>query len=253
MFKKYIRREWITAGRFQEAAAAIKARLSKQGVRYAELTFDAALANQMGLDPNDAARAIKAGAGERFEVRVFAGVSRSPNLFDRLPRILSLADAEHIDGIDLMGDETLIDVRKFRKLFLAARRNGKATKAHAGETAGAEQVERTIDDLEVTRIEHGVRAVEDPKLVERLAREKITLDLCPTSNIKLGVVRDWASHPAGRLHRTGVPITISTDDPWIFGTTLTGELEAAQAAFNWSERDMAAIRQNTIDASKLTV
>jgi aminodeoxyfutalosine deaminase len=95
---------------------------------------------------------------------------------------------------------------------------------HAGEHAGPESVWGAVSALGAERIAHGVRAIEDPALVEHLAEHRIVLDVCPTSNVCLGVCRSLADHPLRRLHESGVPLTVNSDDPTMFGTTLNDEV-----------------------------
>jgi adenosine deaminase len=136
-------------------------------------------------------------------------------------------------------------------VFAAARDKGLITKAHAGELVGPRSIARALDLLGVRRIEHGVRAIEDAALVERLAREAITLDMCPWSNVKLGVVPDFAGHPLGRLHARGVPVTVSTDDPTVFGRSLTEELAAVLQGGAVTPADVARMQANAFRVAAL--
>ena len=135
-----------------------------------------------------------------------------------------MLSAPGLDGLSLHGDEATQHTDAFVDAFAEARRRGLQTKAHAGELMGAASVATALDLLGVTPIEHGVRAAEDDALVERLAAEAVTLDVCPWSNVRLKVVRDLARHPIRRLHERGVRLTINTDDPTVFGRTLSEEL-----------------------------
>jgi adenosine deaminase len=153
-------------------------------------------------------------------------------------------DAPALDGISLHGDETAQSIPHFVDAFAEARRRGLATKAHAGELMGPASVVQVLDLLGVRRIEHGVRAMEDPALVERLAAEAITLDVCPWSNVRLRVIRALAEHPMRRLHQRGVRVTVNTDDPTVFGRTLSQELASVVDDLGFSISDVARLQAN---------
>ena len=99
------------------------------------------------------------------------------------------------------------------------------------------------------RIDHGVRAIEDPELVALLADQQIPLGVCPTSNLKLGVYPSIEAHPIDRLRRAGVVVSINTDDPVLLGASLQGEYALCSQAFGWSDEDLRALARNSIDAS----
>ncbi|HEX4952279.1 MAG TPA: adenosine deaminase [Thermoanaerobaculia bacterium] len=113
--------------------------------------------------------------------------------------------------------------------------------AHAGEHAGPDSVWRALDVLGAERIGHGVRSIEDPALVAELARRRVPLEVCPTSNLRLGVYPDLAAHPIARLRQAGVPLSVGSDDPPLFGTTLTGELLDLAETFGWQEAELAEL------------
>lgn len=128
-------------------------------------------------------------------------------------------------GVDLHGDERLFrNLEPFVEAFRDAAAGGLGIRAHAGEAAGPESVWDCLQRLQVRRIAHGVRAIEDPRLVAHLAREGIVLDLCPTSNVKAGAAASVAAHPIRVLRDAGITVTVSSDDPLPFATTLTDEL-----------------------------
>ena len=106
-----------------------------------------------------------------------------------------------------------------------------------------------IRDLRVERIGHGVRAIEDPALVEELAARKITLEVCPGSNVVLGLYPDMPSHPIARLRDAGVPVTVSTDDPPFFHTSMRREYNMLAEAFGWEDDDFMALNQTALAAA----
>ncbi|MGY6696288.1 MAG: adenosine deaminase [Roseinatronobacter sp.] len=154
-----------------------------------------------------------------------------------------------ITGFGIAGDEGQFQPQDFAYAFDAAREAGLGLTAHAGEWGGPESVRAALDHLGVSRIGHGVRAIEDPALVDELARNGVVLEVCPGSNVALRLYPDWASHPVDKLRRAGVPVTISTDDPPFFHTTMTREYQRLTDAFDWSENDFAEIAQTALAAA----
>ncbi len=147
------------------------------------------------------------------------------------------------------GDESKGHPRDFAWAFDCAREAGLRLTNHAGEWSGPNSVRESIRDLAVERIGHGVRAIEDPELVEELAEHGIVLEVCPGSNVRLGLYPDLAHHPIARLRKAGVPVTVSTDDPPFFHTTMTREYEALHRAFGWEAEDFAEINRTALDAA----
>lgn len=156
---------------------------------------------------------------------------------------------DFLRGFGIAGDETALEPRAFLWAFDCAREAGLSLTAHAGEWRGPESVRAAVEDLGVARIGHGVRAVEDPSLVAALADLGIVLEVCPGSNIALGVYPDWPAHPIARLREAGVPVTVSTDDPPFFHTTMTAEYEGLARAFDWAESDFHALNRTAADAA----
>ncbi|MGB7268448.1 MAG: adenosine deaminase [Albidovulum sp.] len=152
-------------------------------------------------------------------------------------------------GFGLGGDEKVCEPKDFRWSFDAAREAGLRLTCHAGEWRGPQSVRAAIADLGVERIGHGVRAIEDLALVDELAESGVVLEVCPGSNIALGIYPNWRAHPIGQLHERGVKITISTDDPPFFHTTMTREYQLLAEAFDWDDGVFAAIARTSIDAA----
>jgi adenosine deaminase len=145
-------------------------------------------------------------------------------------------------GFGIAGDETMHHPRDFADAFRIAREAGFGLTAHAGELAGPESVSAALDHFGVKRIGHGVRAIEDPALVKRLADEGIVLELCPSSNVALKLYPDIAHHPFRRLMEAGVRVTINSDDPPYFHTSLGGEYEKLG---HYQRLDAAALSATT--------
>ena len=138
-------------------------------------------------------------------------------------------------GFGIAGEERVGHPRDYAYSFDMAREAGLGLTAHAGEWGGPESVRAALDDLKVSRIGHGVRAIEDPELVDRLAEDGVVLEVCPGSNIALGLYPSWDRHPVGRLHDKGVKVTLSTDDPPFFRTAIRREYDRLATAFGWDE------------------
>ncbi len=144
-------------------------------------------------------------------------------------------------GFGLGGDESVCKPGDFAWAFDAAREAGLRLTAHAGEWAGPESVRDAIRDLGVERIGHGVRAIEDPALVDRIAEAGVVLEVCPGSNVALGLYPSFRAHPIHRLRERGVKVTVSTDDPPFFHTTMEREYAMLAEAFDWDESVFAEI------------
>lgn len=136
-------------------------------------------------------------------------------------------------GFGLAGDENVLKPKDFAWSFDAAREAGLRLTCHAGEWGGPESVRDAIRDLAVERIGHGVRAIEDPALVDEIAEKGIVLEVCPGSNLALGLYPSWRAHPVHRLRERGVKVTVSTDDPPFFATTMEREYAMLAEAFDW--------------------
>jgi adenosine deaminase len=149
-----------------------------------------------------------------------------------------------IDGDERAGSHN----ERFADAFARARHGGLHRCAHAGESSGADGVREAIDILGVERVDHGIRAVEDASLVTELADRSIPLDICPTSNVVLGIVADLPHHPVDDLRRRGVRVSINTDDPMLYGTDVAGELARCAQAFGWGETELVAVARTSIES-----
>jgi adenosine deaminase len=163
--------------------------------------------------------------------------------------IETLLNLSKLDGLDLHGDEKAQGPAPFIQLFDQARQHGLATKAHAGELAGPQSMQNIIDTLQLTRIEHGVTAIENERLMSRLITENITLDMCPTSNLKLRVVENMAAYPIKQFHQRGIRVTVNTDNPTILGCSLADELQLLVECFGFSYYDLAQLQANAFQVA----
>ncbi|MCC5969416.1 MAG: adenosine deaminase [Pararhodobacter sp.] len=156
---------------------------------------------------------------------------------------------EFLTGFGIAGDENAGHPRDFAYAFDMAREAGLQLTAHAGEWGGPQSVRDTLTHLRVERIGHGVRAIEDPALLDELAENGTVLEVCPGSNVALGLYPSLKAHPVARLRERGVTITLSTDDPPFFHTTNTYEYAALARAFGWTEADFRAINADAARAA----
>jgi len=154
-----------------------------------------------------------------------------------------------IVGFGIAGDENVAAPKDFRWSFDCAREAGLRLTAHAGEWGGPESVRAALQDLEVERIGHGVRAIEDLALVDELAERGTVLEVCPGSNVALGIYKTFRDHPIHELDRRGVKVTISTDDPPFFHTTMAIEYEELHRAFDWDDGQFRRIASQSLDAA----
>lgn len=144
-------------------------------------------------------------------------------------------------GFGIGGDEKSGELKDFAYSFDMAREAGLGITAHAGEWRGPESVRDALDALRPSRIGHGVRAIEDPALVDRLAEDGVVLEVCPGSNVFLGVYPTWEKHPIDTLRKRGVAVTVSTDDPPFFHTTMRKEYDRLADTFGWEVEDFRQI------------
>jgi adenosine deaminase len=154
-----------------------------------------------------------------------------------------------IVGFGIAGDEKIGKPKDYLWSFDCAREAGLRLTAHAGEWGGPDSVRDALHDLGVERIGHGVRAIEDLALVDELAERGTVLEVCPGSNIALGIYPSWRAHPIGRLYDRGVKVTVSTDDPPFFHTTMAREYDRLAEAFDWDNGVFDTIAKTSLDAA----
>ena len=152
-------------------------------------------------------------------------------------------------GFGMAGAEDVGNANDFSYAFDMARDAGLRLTSHAGEWGGAQSIWDTLEDLKVERVGHGVQAINDPKLVDYLADTGITLEVNPGSNVALGVYPSLAEHPIAKLRDAGVKVTVSTDDPPFFHTTMTREFEQLERVFGWGVDDFKHLNQIALEAA----
>lgn len=152
-------------------------------------------------------------------------------------------------GFGMGGNEMVHKQADFSYAFEMAREAGLRLTTHAGEWGGAQEVRDAVFDLGVERIGHGVQAIDDMKLVEHLAETGVVLEVCPGSNVVLGVYDRWQDHPIERLRAEGVKVTVSTDDPPFFHTTMCREYDMLAETFGWDEARFAEVNRTAAEAA----
>lgn len=164
---------------------------------------------------------------------------------------LAAARPRHVVALSIDGDERAAGrvSARFAEAFAIARGAGLHRTVHAGESSGPEGVRDALDLLHAERIDHGIRSVEDPDLLRRLADERIPVGVCPRSNIVLGLYEDWSQHPLLQLRDAGVAVTVNTDDPAPLGTTLEADWAVCAEAFGLGHDDLAGFAAASIAAS----
>jgi adenosine deaminase len=200
--------------------------LKTQHIVYAELTISVAGYLENGMRLSEVMDCLVEAAQQTdIHLQWIVDLGRNQGSYvvlDLLNRILAL-QCEHIAGITLGGNERLFPPQQFVEVYNLARDHGLRTTIHAGEMLGPKSIWDAIHILKVDRIGQGFRAIEDPQLVTYLAAQSIPLEICPTSNVWTGIFPSYQVHPVESLFEEGVPITINTDTPTFFDTTLADE------------------------------
>jgi adenosine deaminase len=239
-----------TAPALERAAAELVQDLAADGVRYAEVRWAPRLHLEGGLSVAEVIEAVARGvarasstAGAPVVALIVTAMRSHPPAANAELARTAAAVGGLVVGFDLAGPEAEWPAPPHAVAFVAAREAGLGLTAHAGEVAGAERV-REVLDLGVRRVAHGVTAVEEPELVEELRTRDITLDLCPTSNVQAAVVGSLAEHPLGVLHRSGVSVTVSTDDRTVTGISLSEEMARTAESLRLSAQELASVALN---------
>lgn len=231
-------------------------RCADEGAVYVELTASPDHAATAGLSDAEHVFALARGIDDArmdtgIEARVLMtcvrnyGVQRAEAVAQRTVA----TPHPYVVGFGMAGDEAAHPPAGFERAFAIARDGGLGCTAHAGEWAGPESVRGALALPGITRIGHGVRAVEDPALVAELAERGTVLEVCPTSNLALGGYPDVEHHPLRNLHDAGVRVTLNSDDPPYWGATLGGEYELAARRFGFDDDELRAVTRTAIEAS----
>ncbi len=226
-----------TAENYERMVDGFLAECARQNIRYAELHFTPYNHEKLGIGGRRALgivtrRLEAAEASGGPVVRLITDISSESSSQSGSYTIALLEQEANplVVALGLGGPEAGLPRTMFREWFQRAREEGYWTVAHAGETGGAEHVRQAVVDLGVRRVQHGVRAAEDPDVLRLLAERGVCCDIALTSNECLKVVPSVAAHPLRRFLEAGVPVTLSTDDPPFFGTDLVREWQRGRDA-----------------------
>ena len=234
------------------AAAAVAGALADDRLAHAEVHFSPEIPPRFGLDAAACLEAVDAGfrdagATRGIRCRIVLGAVRqwgAPSA-DRVLDLHARRPLPTVVGFGMGGDEASVPAAAFAGVYLRARALGLRTSVHAGEWVGADSVRDVLDALRPDRIDHGIAAVDDPRLLERLAEEGTVLCVAPTSNLQTGAVARAAEHPLRRLLDAGVRVALSADDPLFFGTTTRGEYRFARESLGLDEAQLRKLAENS--------
>jgi len=177
------------------------------------------------------------------------GVDAAEHVLDET---ISLRKASSsIVGIGLGGDERRAAAGMFRDVYARAASEGLRTTVHAGETVGPESVWSALLDLKADRVGHGLHAADDPRLMQYLAEKEVPVEVCISSNVVTGCCPSPDQHSLRKLFDAGVPVTLNTDDPEMFRTSLSREYQIAQGSLGFTAQELRSLAQNSIRASFL--
>ncbi|MFI6039885.1 adenosine deaminase [Streptomyces sp. NPDC051315] len=242
---------------FEDLANAYLARAAAQGVRHAEIFFDpqAHLARGVGMGTVVEGLWRALGSSEErhgVSTRLILCFLRDQSAESAMETLQAAEPyLDRITGIGLDSAEVGHPPVKFREVYEAAAALGLRRVAHAGEEGPPEYITEALDLLGVERVDHGLRCMEDPALVERLVRERIPLTLCPLSNVRLRAVDALAEHPLPAMLDAGLVCTVNSDDPAYFGGYVGDNFDAVRAALGLSQERLRELARNSFVASFL--
>ena len=242
---------------FEQIAYELGLQLAKQNIRYAEVMISPALYYNRGMDLNEVVQGVAAGfARIRREYGVQAvlafdygrqfGVETAWRVLEH-----AILNKHTVVAWSIGGDEINYPPQIFSEIYAAARKAGLHTMAHAGEVVGPPSVWGAVDVLDVERLGHGIRTIDDPTLIAYLRTRRVALDVCPTSNLCTGAVADVESHPLRRLYDAGLLVTLNSDDPIFFNTSLTEEYRLAVKSFGFNVDELVSLVMNGVRAAFL--
>ena len=231
--------------------------LADDGVVYAEIRFAPLLHLEQGLTAERVVSVVERAAEEWSRATgVEAGLilctlrhfSEAQSM--ETARLVEQFRGSRVVALDIAGDEAGFPLDAHEAAYRFAREHGLSRTAHAGEACGPESVWETLRLLDPQRIGHGVRSIEDARLVEHLKREGIHLEVCPSSNVQIvPEIARWEDHPIDRLYRAGVSLNVNTDTRMLNPVTLTGEYEGLRRVFGWGLEDFLKTNLMGVEAA----
>jgi len=255
---------WVWKNRFLREyedftfiAEAVAKDLTSQNVLYAEIIFAPSdfTRPRYQLETQRLAEAIREGLSKvpEIEVALIADLVRDRGLDNAAKNLAEVSEVRSLGiiGITIGGSEQDYPPEPFADIYERARQLGFHTSAHAGEAAGPESVWGAIKTLKVERIGHGTQAIEDERLVDYIAEHRIPIEICLISNVKTRVVESIEKHPVRHYFERGIPISINTDDPMMFGNSLAEEYHVLEKNLGFSREEIRTIILQAIEASWL--
>lgn len=247
----------ITPQDYEDITYDYLSSIAQDGAVYAELTLGPDIPAMLhDMDYNTYVGAVAKGierakADFGIESRIIICMIRhmGPEVAEKLMDTVAANPHTLVVGVGLAGNEMMHQPKDFAVAFNKAQAMGLGCTAHAGEVGGPESVWNTINDLPVTRIGHGVRAIDDAALVKELGKRGISLEVCPNSNIALDVYDDFPDHPLRKLYDAGVVGSLNSDDPPFFWTTLANEYDTAKKHFAFTDAELLGLTKRAVETS----
>jgi adenosine deaminase len=232
--------------------------LQRDNVIYVEILLVPFMHTNKGLSIEDVVEIVddavsRAGQETGIEARIILSTLRHYSAQQSLEtvRLVERFKGSHVAGIDLGAYEAGFPIFAHIAAFHYAVQNRIPRTVHAGEARGAESVWEVLKHLRPSRIGHGVRSIEDPALIEHLRKERIHLEVCPTSNVQINLYDSYADHPINTFYEAGLSVSVNTDTRMIANVTLTQEYERLHQTFGWDKHHFLQCNLNAITASFL--
>jgi adenosine deaminase len=238
---------------YELIGAAVARELARQRIVYAEAFFTPSDGVAYGLTPAQVAAALRRGLDSvaGTEVALICDVNRDQGPDAALRTVEQVAEGAaeaRVIGVGMGGSEQSFPPELFAGVYDRARALGFHTTAHAGEVAGPASIWGAIRALGVERIDHGLRAAEDPALVSYLVERRLPVTSCPGSNVATGAVASLEAHSIRRLFDAGVVVGVNTDDPAMFGLSMSGELAALQSRLGFTDDEVRTLTLNAVES-----
>ena len=237
---------------YQFIAEHVALSLTEKNIQYAEIYFSPSDFRKKDSLPQEIAIAIRKGLNkhsDKIKINLIADLVRDEeNKITQFEQILEVKNQEII-GIGLGGKEKEFPPKMFKQVFTEAKNNGFRTTCHAGEAAGPDYIWQAINDLNVDRIGHGTNAYKNSKLVQYLVEKQIPMEMCPISNVCTASVPSLKEHPIYDFYKSGMLVSVNTDDPKMFNTSLVNEYISLIDTFNLDLSDIYQLSNNSIKSA----
>jgi adenosine deaminase/aminodeoxyfutalosine deaminase len=252
------RRHLLESADFELATYRTLQSLAAQCVRYAEITFGAGVTLRVGQELRAMFAGMQAGAARAaaesgIRVQWIFDAVRQWTIEEGWQTVRASADLlqQGVVAFGLGGDEVRGPAEPFREIFSFARNRGMRLHVHAGECAGPESIWSALNDLGAERIGHGLTAIHDPRLVQHLVDTQIPVEICLTSNLRTGGITELSQHPLRKYFDAGVNVSLHTDDPALFGTSLNREYLLAHQVFRFTRDELRQLAMNSFHSAFL--